>query len=246
MVTKLKMKFPVGKLTMILLAGYLLVGCGKTKTNNNELTEEEKKAGWQLLFDGRSTDGWHVYNQGKIPSAWIVKDSTLHCSPNPELEHGDLLTDKAYENYDLRFEWQITAGGNSGVFVNVSEQAALPTAWTSGPEYQLLEDSHHDFSIPTKRSGCLYGFKPQENPASTKKTGEWNESRIVQENGKLSFYLNGVLTASQDLKSDGWKKMIQESNFKSFPEFGKYTSGHIALQDWMKGISFRNIKIKEL
>lgn len=74
----------------------------------------------------------------------------------------------------------------------------------------------------------------------------WNQSVITQVNGKVKFYLNGVQTAEQDFTTDEWRQKVEATGFKRFPEFGKYTSGHIALQDWTKGVSFRNIKIKEL
>lgn len=214
----------------------------------NELTALEKKEGWTLLFDGKSTNGWHLYKKGKTPSAWIVQQGVLYCDPTlTSAEHGDLLTDKSYENYDLKFDWKITTGGNSGVFINVQEKEELPTAWASGPEYQLLEKSHYDHNAnASKRAGCLYGFYPQKNAAPSKAAGEWNQSRIRQSNGKVQFYLNGVLTAEEDFNGGKWKKLVAESNFKTFPEFGKHTKGHIALQDWAKGISFRNIKIKQL
>ncbi len=84
------------------------------------------------------------------------------------------------------------------------------------------------------------------NSVDPKAAGEWNESMIKQVNGKIEFYLNGVLTAQEDLSASHWKDMVAASNFKSFPEFGKHTQGRIALQDWSKGIWFRNIKIKPL
>lgn len=133
------------------------------------------------------------------------------------------------------------------MFINVQEKSDLPTAWASGPEYQLLEKSHYDHNAdPTKRAGCLYGFYPQKNTAPSKPAGQWNQSCIRQVNGKVEFYLNGVLTAEQDFNTAQWKKLVAESNFKTFPEFGKHSQGHIALQDWAKGISFRSIKIKQL
>ncbi|HEV7351265.1 DUF1080 domain-containing protein [Telluribacter sp.] len=216
--------------------------------NPNELTAQEKKDGWKLLFDGKTTKGWHLYNKGKVTSAWTVRNGELYCMPdNYKVEHGDLVSDQQYEDYDLQFEWKISEAGNSGVFINVLEREDLPTAWASGLEYQLLEKSHYDKGASdNKQAGCLYGFYPQKNPAPDKPAGQWNQSRITQKDGNIQFYLNGVLTAEEDLTSAGWKQVVADSHFKTFPEFGKHTKGHLALQDWSKGISFRNIKIKEL
>ncbi len=216
----------------------------------NQLSAQEKKDGWKLLFDGKTTKGWHLYNQGQKASVWKVQNGELQCQPNAPgstLEHGDLVTDQEFKNFDLKFDWKISKEGNSGVFINVVEKKENPTAWTSGPEYQLLEPSHYDYKAdPKKRAGCLYGFAPQKNEAVTRPVGQWNHSEIKQVNGKIEFYLNGVLTAEQNLNSEQWKQMIQNSNFKNYPAFGKVTKGRIGLQDWMKGIAFQNIKVKEL
>jgi hypothetical protein len=128
----------------------------------------------------------------------------------------------------------------------VLERKDLPTGWTSGPEYQLLDKANPDFAKPQLRSGCLYSFAPQKNAVKSKPADSWNHSEIRQKNGKVKFYLNGVLTAEEDFSSKAWAEKVKNSHFKSFPEFGKHISGHIALQDWATGISFRNIKIKEL
>lgn len=227
-----------------------LWSCSEKKVGNNELSNQEKEEGWTLLFDGKTTDGWHLYNKGKVASSWAAKNGELACNTDTTgIEHGDLVSDKVYKNFDLKFEWKLSKAGNSGVFVNVVEQDTIPTAWASGPEYQLLE--HENIGADylkdsTKWSACLYGFAPQKNKATLKPFGEWNESNIKQNNGKIEFYLNGVLTAEQDLSADTWKNMISKSNFKYFPLFGKNTSGRIALQEWSKGVAFRNIKVKEL
>lgn len=227
-----------------------LCSCTEKKAENNELTKQETEEGWKLLFDGKTTDGWHLYNKGKVASSWAVKNGELSCNTDTTgIEHGDLISDKTYKNFDLKFEWKLSKAGNSGVFVNVVERDTIPTAWASGPEYQLLE--HENIGADylkdsTKWSACLYGFTPYKNPAILKPFGEWNESRIKQTDGEIEFYLNGVLTAEEDFNSESWKAKVAKSNFKYFPLFGKNTSGHIALQEWSKGVAFRNIKVKEL
>lgn len=235
---------------LILAFAFVNFSCSEKKVGNNELSDSEKKDGWQLLFDGKTAQGWHLYNKAKTPSAWIVKDGELFCNPDTfEVEHGDLVSDKEYANFELKFDWKITTAGNSGVFINVIERDTIPRAWASGPEYQLLDHEgigKEYLKDSTKWAACLYGFMPQKNVSKPKSAGQWNESRIVQNNGKIAFYLNGILTAEQDLTSEIWKGMVANSGFKYFPLFGKNTQGRIALQDWSKGVSFRNIKIKEM
>ena len=210
------------------------------------MTDDEKKNGWVLLFDGKSTDGWHLYNRGKVPSVWIVKNDELYCDANSNREQGDLTSDKEFENFDLQFDWKIEKMGNSGVFINVIERPDIKTTYASGPEYQILEKSHPDYPDSSKRSGCMFGFGPQKNAVGATNFNEWYHSRIKQLNGKTEFYLDGVLTAEQDFTSQAWLDKVKQSNFKNYAEFGKHTKGHIALQQWAKSISFRNIKIKEL
>lgn len=240
------MKNTIMGITMALCA-LVLTSCIMDETKPNELSKQEQRDGYMLLFDGATTTGWHTYNQGKVNSAWLVANGELYCdAANADLVHGDLVSDQEFENFDLMFEWKIAEKGNSGVFVNVQETADIPTAWASGPEYQLLDQGHHDYEKELKRPGCLYGFNPQQNRVEPHATGQWNQSRIKQVNGQIEFYLNGTLTAKQDLTSANWQALIAQSGFKSFPEFGKHTKGRIALQEWEKGISFRSIKIRKL
>lgn len=231
---------------LLLLVSAMSFSCRGWFDHSNQLTEKEKQEGWSLLFDGRTTRGWHLYHEGNIPSAWIVKDGALYCDPNSKAKHGDLVSDGEYENFELAFDWKISPGGNSGVFINVIERPDIPYTWSSGPEYQLLDVAHPDYPVVSKRSGCLFGYGPTLNPAENKPTGEWNHSSIRQQNGKIAFYLNGVLTFQQDLHSQAWRDWVAQSSFKSFPEFGAHTRGHIGLQEWSRGISFRNIKIRVL
>jgi len=119
-------------------------------------------------------------------------------------------------------------------------------AWMTGPEYQLLEKAHVDFDKPEKKPGSLYAFTKEPATVTNNKPGEWNQSTIKQVNGVIEFYLNGVRTAKQDLTSQDWKDAVAQTHFKAYPEFAMITKGHIALQDWQKPVSFRNIKLLPL
>jgi hypothetical protein len=230
---------------LLLLFSAIFHSCS-SQTEPNTLSENEHKEGWKLLFNGKNLEGWHFYNNRLPNSAWVVTNGYIYCDPNSESDRVDLITNQEYENYELRFEWKLEKEGNSGVFINVKEDTSIAQTFFSGPEYQLLEDSHMDFDLPLKKSGCLYNFTPQLNSARTTIQGNWNESRIIQKDGKIEFYLNGQQTAKMDFNSQQWNTLVSKSNFKDYPHFGKYTKGHIALQDWSRGVSFRSIKIKEL
>ena len=219
-------------------------------TVHNALTPAEVQSGWQLLFDGKTTSGWHLYNEGNKKSAWNVMNGELICDPNTEkVERGDLVSDQNFTNYDFSFEWKISEAGNSGVFINVQEAAEFPTAWTTGPEYQLLDNANmpKDYLVDGKHAaGCVYSLSPLLNEVQPKPSGQWNHSRILQQNGVITFWLNGIETGHEDMKSDRWKQLIAVSKLGNFPSFGKAIQGKIAFQDWSKGVALRNIKIKEI
>ena len=219
----------------------------KASSTPNQLTESEKKAGWSLLFDGKTTEGWHLYNFPDSTSVWRVVDGMLYCdSKNREYQQGDLVTDREFKNYELTFEWKLAKESNSGIFINVQESPKYGAAWHTGPEYQLLDPEHRDQVVGNKRSGCLFAFSPQINATETNRAGQWNTSRIIQENGKIEFYLNGNLTAKADLTSPQWEERVAQTHCARFPDFGKAVQGRIGLQDWFSDAWFRNIKIREL
>ncbi|MBC8984557.1 DUF1080 domain-containing protein [Pedobacter sp. N36a] len=233
-------------LTATALTAMMISACSSAKLKDNELSREEQAQGYELLFDGKTLNGWHVYNQGKISSSWVAQDGALTCLPGTDARHGDLVTDQEFENYEFQFDWKISKEGNSGVFINVVEREDISTAWSSGPEYQLLDKEHQDYVKAMKRPGCLYNFSPQLNPAEPKSSDEWNHSVIKQQHGKIEFMLNGIVTAKQDFSTADWKAAVANSSFKHFPEFGKQIKGRIALQDWNKGVAFKNLKIRKL
>lgn len=213
----------------------------------NTLTEQEKQQGWQLLFDGETTQGWHPFQHPGAQSAWIVRDGMLTINLKASgVQHGDLATDLEFENYELQFEWKSPANGNSGVFINVQETPEHQIAWQTGPEYQLLGTAHKDNEDPAKRSGDIFGYVSALASANVYNEAQWNQSVIRQHNGKVEFYLNGSRTASVDFSSREWKDWLAESRFKDLPQFSASTRGHIVLQEWTSPIYFRNIRIKQL
>ncbi|MFI5155493.1 MAG: DUF1080 domain-containing protein [Chitinophagales bacterium] len=245
----MKNKLSIVKLLASVFITCFMLACANHSEQHNVLSDQEIKEGWKLLFDGTSTKGWHIFNRGEIPSAWSADSGMLVCNPHAKnVKHGDLVTENEYENFDLIFEWKISKAGNSGVFIDVQERPDLSTTFSTGPEYQLLDDKNMDpeyLANLAHKAASIFGVIPN-NSNSVPKSGEWNQSRILQQNGNLSFWLNGVQTLQVDLKSDDWKKRVAASSMSQFPEFGVAAKGHIALQDWTNGVAFRDIKIKTL
>jgi hypothetical protein len=232
-----------------LFCALIFNACSPVSEQHNVLSDQEKSEGWTLLFDGKTTNGWHLFNKGDSASVWMADSGQLICNPHAKnVKHGDLITDKEYKNYDLQFEWKISKGGNSGLFIDVQERPELGATFVTGPEYQLLDEKNAEpgyIKSPAQRAAAIFGVVAN-NSKSIPKAGDWNQSRILKKGSMITFWLNGVQTISVDRKSDQWKKGVAGSYMNNFPTFGVALKGHIAVQDWTSGVSFRDIKIKEL
>ena len=238
----------------VLLLALAINGCSASKQSMdapNTLSKKEVKQGWQLLFDGHSTKGWHSYGKKVAGKVWNVEDGALHMNgavkkSNPA-EGGDLVTDAEYDNFHLALDWKISKNGNSGVMVYVKEDAKkYGEAYFTGPEMQVVDnEGHPDGKIFKHQAGDLYDLIPSSKKAA-KAVGEWNHAEIIANNGKLDLYLNGEHTVSTQMWDDNWRKMVAGSKFKAWPDFGLFKKGRIDLQDHGDDVWYRNIKIKTL
>jgi len=215
----------------------------------NQLTDAEKKAGWKLLFDGKSTDGWHNFREKGVRPGWQVKDEMLVCVDPKNAK--DIVTTDKYDWFELSIEYNITKSGNSGIMFHVSDEGR-GAMWQTGPEIQLQDNvDGHD----PQKSGWLYQlYKPENDPKTgkpvdaTKPVGEWNHLRFVLSAppAKSEVSMNGVKYYDFVWKSDDFKDRVAKSKFKSAPNFAKYDTGFIGLQGDHGAVSFRNIKIRPL
>lgn len=209
-------------------------------------TPSVDSSGFQSLFDGKSTTGWHSYGKATAGAAWKAADGVLSLDTSVK-DAGDLVTDNSYENFDLKLDWKISKNGNSGIIFLIQEDTAkYDKTYKSGPEMQVLDnDGHPDGKITKHRAGDLYDLiKSTAEPV--KPVGEWNQAEIIVNKGKLELKLNGVTTVATTLWDDNWKKLVAGSKFKDMPNWGTFTSGKIALQDHGNVVSYRNIVIKKL
>lgn len=219
--------------------------CQSAKVSTKEIAKD-KSDDWQPLFNGKNLDGWHVFNNPETDGKWKVTDGTLFFDSSVDGQGGDIVTDGEYENYEFMLEWKISACGNSGIFWGVQEDGNLKRTWHSAPEMQVLDNTcHPDAKIITHRAGDLYDMIScsEEN---VKPAGQWNEVKIVANNGKYKFYQNGVNVVSFEMYNAKWDEMVMNSKFKDKEHFGKYRKGKFALQDHGNDVWFRNIKIKEI
>lgn len=220
---------------------------------HNKLTDAEIKEGWQLLFEGKSLIGWRNFNKKTIGKSWMVDDESIHLNGvadekgNLRIEDGgDIITDKTFGDFELKYDWKISPCGNSGVMFNILEDKKYKWGWETGPEMQVLDNAcHPDAKYPTHRAGDLYDMISCSEPA-VKQAGEWNHARIVSRQGRVDFWLNDVNVVSFTMHDKSWEERIQKSKFRNMPDFGKFRSGHIALQDHDNEVWFRNLKIKTL
>jgi hypothetical protein len=213
----------------------------------NQLSADEKKEGWTLLFDGQTSQGWHTYNQTTFGKGWKIEDGSLHRAASLlSGETGDLCTDKVYENFDLKLQWKISKNGNSGILFLVQESKQFEEPYRSGPEMQVLDnDGHPDGKIHKHRAGDLYDLiASSSEPVHA--VGEWNDAEIKLDHGRLTLSLNGVQVVYTILWDQNWKDLIASSKFATWPGFGQFKSGHIDLQDHGNDVWFRNIRIKVL
>jgi hypothetical protein len=246
------------KRLLIACSVLVLAACNSATTTTEEVKKDEPAPpapladGWIRLFDGTSITGWHKYGGDPAGTSWKIKDSVLYLDTSVKINNevvagGDLTTNDEYENFDLKLEWKIAPGGNSGIIFLVNEDTAkYHESYETGPEYQLLDnDGHPDGKIARHRAGDLYDLIAVSKE-TVKPVGEWNQSEIRILNGQLDFYLNGEHTVSTTLWDNGWKKLIAGSKFKSMPGFGTFKKGHIVLQDHHCMIAFKNIEIRKL
>lgn len=205
---------------------------------DNSLTGAEKRAGWVLLFDGKTTQGWRGFKDAEVGGAWKAEDGVL--SPDPKAGR-DLVTQGDYADFELRFEWRISARGNSGVMFRVIPEGTQ--TYQSGPEYQVLDNA---VGFPPKQqAGSLFDLVAPSRDV-TRPVGEWNAGRLIVERGKVEHWLNGERVAAYEIGSPEFKSLVAASKFRQWPQFATGMRGAIALQNHGDAVGFRNLKIREL
>src|SRR5437773_7829709 len=154
----------------------------------NQLSDEEKAAGWKLVFDGKTTQDWRGFKMPSFPAqGWIVEDGWLHCLGK---NGGDIITDAEFDDFEFQWEWKQASGGNSGVkyFITETRNSAI------SHEYQLIDEEREPDARQgngKRVSGSVYDvLKPTR--VATKPPGEINHSRIVVRGNHVEHWLNGV------------------------------------------------------
>lgn len=234
---------------LIVLLGFALTASAadpKKPSRQNQLSDEQKRKGWKLLFNGKDLTGWRAYAaNGKIGAGWEVKDGIL--IKKAGVPGGDIMTVGKYKNFDLNWGWKIGPAGNSGIKYMITEERGK----TIGHEYQMLDDAGWSAKgkkiAPKGSCASFYDVLPPRENKRMRKPGEWNHSRIFVKGGVVEHWLNGRKVLSYRLGSEETLAGVMASKFKNVEGFGKElpNGGHILLTDHKDECHFKNIRIRE-
>ncbi len=212
----------------------------------NVLTDAEKAAGWKLLFDGKTLDGWHNFKHKGIRAGWQLQDGTIACV-DPH-NAGDICTFDQFDWFELQIDYNISVAGNSGIMYHVTDKGGA--VWATGPEFQLEDNVKASDPV---RCGWLYAlYQPPIDPSTgkildaTKPVGQWNHVRLLISPEKCEHEINGVKYFEYVLHSPDFNERVAKSKFAGMPDFAKADLGYIALQGDHGSVKFRNIKIRPI
>ncbi|MDR0541195.1 MAG: DUF1080 domain-containing protein [Dysgonamonadaceae bacterium] len=222
------------------------------------------KDGYISLFNGKDFNGWRGYGKDSVPSKWIIEDGAIKINGSGQGEAhtgngGDIIFVKKFKNFELLFDWKVSANANSGVLYLAREIKGEPI-WISSPEYQILDNAGHpDAKLGkdgNRQSASLYDMIPAD-PQNAKPAGEWNQGGILVYKGTVVHKQNGENVAEYHLWTPKWNELIANSKFKPGGDFplayglltnlgGDEHEGYIGLQDHGDDVWYKNIRIKIL
>ena len=213
---------------------------------SNTLSSDETAIGWELLFDGKNVNHWRGYNRDSFPMGdWQIDEAG-----NLVAGSTDIISKRKFENFEMKLDYQLIEGSNSGIYYRVIEAEAYPI-WFNAPEYSLLDDStylritkEHPNAMKHVNGSVFDVFEPTTDLSFP--LGKWNHVRIVLHSGFVEHWLNGERVVEYKINSEPWKNNVAESKFKTYLNYGKVAIGHVGIQGTKSPVKFRSIKIREL
>jgi hypothetical protein len=198
---------------------------------------------WEVLVGADGVRGLRAYGGTGFPDdRWSFEDGVLSTIPGSAV---DLVTEAAYADFELEFAWRVSDGGNSGVMYRVVESADPP--WTSGPEYQVLDDAGHpDGADPTTSAAAAYDLIAPGPSKALRPVGEFNTGRIVVRDGAVEHWLNGELVVAYDWRGPDVLELVAASKFGGYPAFMAADDGRVVLQHHGELAAFRDVRIRRL
>ena len=258
----------IKSLTSLLFVTFLFVtACNSNKQvkqdpnqEPNTLSKSEVNAGWELLFDGKTFNGWRGLGRETVQNDhWKVENGCIRKvnneevlkSTGKEIDGGDLITIEKFDNFELSFEWKIKKDGNSGIKYNVSEEISTTYGGKHsalGFEYQILDDDSEKYKgklMPTQYTAGLYEMYKAEN-VKINPIGEFNRSRILLDGNHGEHWLNGVKVLEYEFGTTEFDSLFQKSKYNKYPDFEKKRKGHLVITNHSDDSWYRNIKIRRI
>lgn len=235
-------------LVAALPVAWLLMQCNPKPVapSANVLTAEEIADGWKLLFDGSTFSGWRNFGRDTL-EGWIVDSGAMLALGLGGDYANDIITAEQYENFELSIEWKTSPGGNSGIFFNAIEDTAIKAIYEIAPEYQIVDDlGFPDKLEDWQKTAACYAMYVADSTKPLKPVGEFNQTRIVVNQGVVEHWLNGAMVVKYTMWTPEWDSLKVIGKWDQYPLFGTARKGHIGLQDHGKQTWFRNIKIRTL
>lgn len=228
------------KIFLLLFLGSL--SAGSYAQAPNTLTEQEIREGWELLWDGKTFDGWRSATRPEFPAqGWVIEDDAIKVVKNGR--GGDIVTTRKYKNFILKVDFKLTHGANSGIKYFIQTNQLL------GCEFQILDDEFHGDakagSIGNRRLGSLYDLIPASQDYTMEDKYSFNTATIVVQDNHVEHWVNGTKVLEYERNNDMWNALVFFSKYKD-AKFGTQPDGHILLQDHTDEVWFQNIKIKVL
>lgn len=217
----------------------------------NQLSDPEKKQGFRLLFDGETSNGWRSVQADQFPAqGWVIRDGNLTVLSKDELagkRGGDIVTVDKFKAFELKFDFNLSEGANSGLKYFVGNGGA-----TVGLEYQILDDEKHPDAKNgiegNRKLGSLYDLIPAEKEGRfVNKPGQWNQGRIVvYPDNRVEHWLNGRKILEFERGGEAFRAAVAKSKFSKINDFAMMQETPILLQDHNDRVQFRSIKIREI